>query len=466
MNIIYSARNVCVFLIITGICTAQSINSGKDNTFKDYYSKTYSYPVFEHGGYYRNGYFFHTVHQDENLLEIAKKYIYYTDYYTLEELIRKISEINYIRGNLIVTDIPIKLPITRKSRITVQSVPRNYNYQAKGIYLTASTAGSAYGMKLIRKFSALGGNTIIFDIKDINGKVHTPVDVGLAKITGATRQNSIRDIGKLVRIIHMYHMHAVSRITVFADKLIAEKIPEYAVRYKEGGAVITDNKIHWVDPSHHEVCEYNLNIIEQVCKSGIDEVQLDYIRYPCTYSELITHKAPGTPRDKIITGFIQDVYKITRKHNVLLSLDVYGITIWDHEIDTLTTGQRLSELSKYCDAINPMIYPSHFESGFGGVSNPADHPDMIADIAIEKLIKKIDYINEKTAIRPWLQAFDYMTTGYDVDYILRSIEGAEKHLDYGYNFWSAENDYKLVFSALEGIRSKKKSEKVSGIASE
>ncbi|HBE01886.1 MAG TPA: hypothetical protein DC049_05350 [Spirochaetia bacterium] len=439
----------------SGIVNAQRI----DNPFSEITDADNSLPVYQRGGFFENGFFYHVVKEGDNLLAIAKIYIYFTDEYTVESLIERISAINSLRRYLIYKNQKLIIPVVRTDYNKIPRViyRRSPGYKAAGIYLSALTAGSLRGQKLIRRFADAGGSTIVFDVKDVTGEIFCPVNIPLARRIGALTNTVIRDVSKLISYIKVHNLHAAARISIFADTMLAGNMSNYTLRDAEKNPVCTDGKVLWTDPSHPEVQEYNLEVIREVCSFGVDEIQLDYIRFPSVYGKIDMYAGPDQRRDKIITAFVKKVYNLTVTRGIHLTLDVFGITIWGQEIDILTTGQRLEELCLYSHAINPMIYPSHFDPGFAGLENPADNPERIIFMSMNRLQEIIRKAGAGTVIRPWLQAFPYKITDFGPEYIIKSVKSAESAGRAGYMLWSAENRYETVFTAYDMMKIEKES---------
>jgi len=139
-----------------------------------------------------------------------------------------------------------------------------------------------------------------------------------------------------------------------------------------------------------------------------------------------------------------------RPTGVVLSADLFGYTTV--LTDDLGIGQQLERTLPYFDYIAPMVYPSHYNKGFAGLSNPNSDPykvvytSMIGAVkrteATETAVRTLDgkpvyrdevvpaytteagefiatstkkvatglYTKEKYSrlkLRPWLQDFDY-----------------------------------------------------------
>jgi len=78
-------------------------------------------------------------------------------------------------------------------------------------------------------------------------------------------------------------------------------------------------------------------------------------------------------------------------------------------------GQNIETFIPYFDYVAPMIYPSHYASGYLGYKVPDNAPYEIFYDSIKQAQKRIDTLNTNssgslnisyTKIRPWLQGFN------------------------------------------------------------
>jgi hypothetical protein len=183
---------------------------------------------------------------------------------------------------------------------------------------------------------------------------------------------------------------------------------------------------------------------------GVDEVQFDYIRYPAegNLSNVHYHKVKNY-KDKIrhIRNFLKKAQAILKVHNVLCSIDVFGIVAWGEIQDVKSTGQDLEQLSYFVDIISPMLYPSHFNRNFDGFKNPADAGFYFIHKGCNKVL---EITKDRVTVRPWLQAFRWRVSSsiYNTSYIHEQISGVVKSGAVGWLMWNAGNNYNLVYRAL------------------
>src|SRR6266404_1346684 len=163
-------------------------------------------------------------------------------------------------------------PVVEKSR------PFPKDGEVRAIYLTGSSAGSARGMELVRRWHQSGGNAVVFDIKDSDGTINVPFNHPLAR---KLKSYPISNLPKYVRFLHSLDMHAIARQALFRDDNIARNHGTLAVQSRKLHQPWRENgKLVWSDPSNPDVQAYNLALAKYIAQSGVDEVQFDYVRFP------------------------------------------------------------------------------------------------------------------------------------------------------------------------------------------
>jgi len=398
----------------------------------------------------------HTVKSGESLYEIADKYLPLSDSYTSSSLVKEIKKINDVNQTNLKINKKLKIPVVRTEPIKAKTITKDKSFNARGIYVTGNTAGAERILTLAKKLKSFGGNTIIFDAKDIDGVVTYKSSVRLAKEIGATKKSQIRDISKLIYLLHKNGIHVTARIALFCDIILAKKRPDLAVQSKSSKGVWKQKgRIRWVDPSLEMVQKYNLDLVAELCDLGVDEIQFDYLRFPAmgkVKDAKYSFDEAKIEKHAIITNFLKRAYELIHRKKVLLSIDVYAITAWQRKEDEKITGQRIRDLARYADIISPMLYPSHFYGRFEGRKNPADYPYYF----VSQGCKKTRIATEKTGvtIRPWLQAFPYKVTRskWNKNYILEQIKAAKETGACGWLLWSASNNYKVSWQALKQFK--------------
>ncbi len=338
--------------------------------------------------------------------------------------------------------------------IVEKEIPVASDFEVRAIYLTGLMAGSDHGLRIIQHWREVGGNAVVFDIKDSDGSVNIPFDHPLL----GKHHAPIQDLPKFVHFLHSQNMHAIARVAIFRDERLVVAHPELAVKSHRSGEPWRENgKLVWTDPSQPKVQEYDIALAMKAAQSGVDEVQFDYVRFPAEgdqkdagFSFQTDH--PAWQRADVIADFLQHAYASIHPTGVLLSLDVFGVMAWQRPVDLNHTGQDIVKMAKHCDVLSPMIYPSHF-FGMDGYERPGDAPEHFIGESMDRfeLITK----GSGVVIRPWLQAFHWRTPSYSPKYIETQVLTAKTKGGIGFLFWNAANDYSKPFIAMPEMRAAK-----------
>src|SRR5437868_391534 len=209
---------------------------------------------------------------------VARQFLRKTSYLTSSELGDAIRQANHDRqGIFLKAGEQIIIPGILDAPITEKTIAVPKDFEVRAIYLTGVMAGSDHGLRIIRHWREVGGNAVVFDIKDSDGIVNIPFDNPLA----SGQKHYIHDLAKFTRFLHSQNMHTIARIAMFRDEHLVTTHPELAVKSHRTGQPWRENgKLVWTDPSNPKVQEYDIALAKFVAHSGVDEVQFDYVRFP------------------------------------------------------------------------------------------------------------------------------------------------------------------------------------------
>ena len=386
----------------------------------------------------------------------------------------------------------LKIKETKTKKREKAKIKINPPKIVKGIYLTGwSAANNRKIEEIIRLKKQDRINTVVIDIKDWSGYVFYDAKV---KEVGEYKAKKIliKNIEEFLNNLHQQGIYVIGRIVVFQDPVLAKARKDLALkRHSQKDILWRDNlKLSWVDPSSIEVWKYNLKIAKDALEKGFDEINFDYIRFPSD-GNLKEIDYPFWNKKKSKQEVIKSFFKYLRENlgTSTLSIDVFGMTTVRN--DDLGIGQVLEDAFEYFDYICPMVYPSHFESGFLGYKNPAKHPYQVVKYCMENALKKLivysstslavstssysllptsscptssystssyshtlKHTGKKTSkkkkfpkIRPWLQDFD-LKAKYNVEMVKAEIKGIKDALGEnfsGFLLWNPKNIYTIKF---------------------
>ena len=402
---------------------------------------------------YAAGMLLYSAAGDTDTKKIADETVRYTRFYKAPHLEKALCEYNAIQRGKVAAGSVIYIPHPLPSIMPdMRNRAKSPLIFTRGLYYTGPSAGSDKILKQMENYDKAGINTVVFDAKDVTGYVNYNSSVPDVLELKTSSHRSIEDIDKLIRELKSRNIYVIARIACFRDQLLAKAQPEWAIHSKRTGGLWNENTGEiWCDPTNIRLQDYNLQMAIELADKGVDEIQFDYIRFP-TSGELSDARfawSEGvTTNEKCIERFLSRAYKEISSRNVNLSIDVFGIVAWGHEKDIEKTGQRITLLSKWCDVISPMLYPSHFSDNFDGYAKPGDNPYYFINEGCKKFMAQ----SGKAAIRPWLQAFGWRVSNYSPDYIREQVRASNDAAAKGYLFWNAGNNYDYVFKALREMR--------------
>jgi hypothetical protein len=291
-------------------------------------------------------------------------------------------------------------------------------------------------------------NAMVIDVKDDLGNITYKTDNPELQKLGSP-QPYIKDINKLMATLKEHDIYPIARVVVFKDSVLAKKNPEYSFVQKDGTLWQNKNKDKFVNPYRKEVWEYNVEVAKEAAKLGFKEIQFDYVRFP----EGFEKKADGLKFTKnelsrvdIVTGFVEYAKKELEPLGVRVSVDIFGYAASVPAAEGI--GQDFVKISNAVHVISPMIYPSHYSTGWFKQKDPDKAPYATIKGAMDDTHKKLDPLGDKKPIiRPWIQDFtaSWLGKGHYAKYGPAEVEAQIKALnDSGvkeYLLWNAGNKY-------------------------
>jgi len=288
-------------------------------------------------------------------------------------------------------------------------------------------------------------NAVVFNAKDDSGIINYDSNIELAKQIDAVKPSyNIEDI---VNEMDQKGIYSIARVVVFKDPKLAKGRQDLAIKDSRTGSPLLTEKTFWPDPYSEEVWNYNIEVVKELAKAGIDEVQFDYIRFPArgnvAYASYTNNKE-GNNKIWAIENFLKKVREETKEYSIKISADVFGFVLIEKNDQGI--GQMIENMAPYLDYMYPMVYPSHYGAGFLGFDLPEAHPYEVVKYTLEKGIERLK--DTKCLIIPWIQAFG-LKMNYTSNEILAQIKAAEELGINGYLCWNAGNKYSMVEQAMK-----------------
>ncbi|MFD1953429.1 putative glycoside hydrolase [Paenibacillus thailandensis] len=326
--------------------------------------------------------------------------------------------------------------------------------EVKGVYVSAYSAGSERFPSLLKLVDDTELNAMVIDVKDDNGYITYATETPELLEYG-TPQNYIGDIDRLMRLLSQHRIYPIARIVVFKDTVMAHKHPELSFLYEDGTLWKNNKGESFVNPYREEVWKYNVAVAKEAARLGFKEIQFDYVRFPEGVEQRagsLTYDKTEQSRVDTIAGFVKYAREQLEPLGVRVSVDIFGYAASVPAAESI--GQDFAKISSDVHVISPMIYPSHYGSGWFGLDDPDKNPYHTVKGAIEDTLEKLATAGgRKPVVRPWLQDFtaNWLGEGRYIPYGKKQVEAQIKALnDSGvkeYLIWNAANKYSFADSS-------------------
>lgn len=304
----------------------------------------------------------------------------------------------------------------------------------KTIYMTSCVVGTpSFRDDLVKLVDETEINSIIIDIKDFSGSISFPTKNDKWKYAWEAATCGTKDMGDFIETLHEKGVYVIGRVTVFQDPLYTKMHPELAVKRESDGGVWKDHKgLSFIEVGAKEYWQHVVELAEESYELGFDEINFDYIRFPSDgnmndiyypFSQSIINANGKYGKQIALEEFFKYLdEKLRAGKNIderpMISADLFGMTATNK--DDLNIGQVLERALPYFDFIAPMVYPSHYPTGFNGYGNPNHYPYEIVNYSMSVAAERVDELLSSTTtpasikekvhkqqLRPWLQDFDY-----------------------------------------------------------
>jgi len=320
--------------------------------------------------------------------------------------------------------------------------------KVKGIYVTAHVAGGKKFDSLVDLVDKTDLNAMVIDVKDDYGNV--AFDTGNPDIAAlGTTKTLIPDIAKVMSTLQEHQIYPIARIVVFKDSVLAVRRPELSFVNPDGSVWKNGRGESFVNPYLKEIWDYNVNVAKEAVKVGFKEIQFDYVRFPEGFAgkaDKLQYTKDDRTRVQAVTEFVKYAKEQLEPLGVRVSVDIFGYTA-SAGVDT-GIGQDFEKISANVDVICPMIYPSHYSTGWFGSKVPDAAPYVTINGASKdtgKVIAKLQKKKLDPIVRPWIQDFTatwvpgHITYGkHEVEEQIRALKdnGIDEFL-----LWNAGNSY-------------------------
>jgi len=252
----------------------------------------------------------------------------------------------------------------------------------KAIYMSQCVVGTpSFREDLVELVDETELNAIVIDIKDYTGKISFTTEN--PKLSHAvSNECGALDMPAFLKHLHEKDIYVIGRVTVFQDPYYTSIRPDLAVHRQS--ATTTPWKdykgLSFIDVGAKEYWDYIIELSHEAYAIGFDELNYDYVRYPSDGNMKDTYftHSNGNKKAEELEKFFRYLHahmtdsELYPNERPMLSADLFGYTTV--LTDDLGIGQQLERALPYFDYIAPMVYPSHYNSGFAGLKNPNSDP--------------------------------------------------------------------------------------------
>lgn len=320
--------------------------------------------------------------------------------------------------------------------------------KVKGIYVTAYSAGGSRMNQLVDLVDNTELNAMVIDIKDDLGYITYKTDNPELNKLGKP-QPFIRDIDALMARLQKHDIYPIARIVVFKDTILAKKHPELSFRHKDGSVWSNGKGDSFVNPYSKEVWDYNIAIAKEAVKLGFKEIQFDYVRFPEGFekrADSLSYAKNEMSRVDAVSSFVKYAKEELEPLGIRVSVDIFGYAASVPAAEGI--GQDFVSISDNVDVICPMIYPSHYTTGWFNAKDPDKAPYQTIKGAVQDTQTKLAELgDDQPIIRPWIQDFtaSWLGSGHYIKYGKHEVEEQIRALKEmkveEFLLWNASNRY-------------------------
>ncbi|MBI2612496.1 hypothetical protein HYW59_01635 [Candidatus Kaiserbacteria bacterium] len=376
-------------------------------------------------------------------------------------------------------------PPALETKPTVKHLPTPEPMYA--IYMTQCAVGTpSLRNTLVEFIDSTKLNAVVIDIKDYAGKIAYPTENPI--LSGSVSEKcGADDMKEFVETLHDKGIYVVGRVTVFQDPFYTKHHPEQSVLSKgRPGEPWKDFKgLSFVAVNSMTFWDYIVELSKESYALGFDELNYDYVRWPSD-GPMSDIAYPSTDRAGELEKFFAYLHERVAPIGVKMSVDLFGYTTV--LTDDLGIGQQIERAFPYFDYVAPMVYPSHYNKGFAGLSNPNSDPYAVVHVSMVEAVRRAKATETPVAtmnampimrteivpatvtsatttrevatgmysksaysplkLRPWLQDFDYGKDYLPADILAQTKATYDAGLT-SWFFWDPANRYTSLRQVLQ-----------------
>ncbi|MDD9938280.1 MAG: hypothetical protein OXT09_32010 [Myxococcales bacterium] len=319
-----------------------------------------------------------------------------------------------------------------------------HGQRARGIYFNGPMQRRLGAKGIIRTVKNANLDAVVLDLKDGQGRVMW--DSKLAVLQ--PQKKLFVDLPKLIAQLKKAGIYTIGRMVCFTDPQLPRNHPERAVmdgrkRYKGKIWASWGKRNPWLDPYNISNHDLLVKMAREAQETGLDELQLDYIRFPVDDSTrfAIFPAQVETPRREVLLGLLK---RIDEAITIPLGVDVFGLTAF-RKGDPAGLGQSLEDWARHVEVFSPMLYVNGMTQWVS--SSGQGRAGRLINAAIKNLRRRLGH---GPVLRPFMQAFPQGADYYNGEFIAEQIRGARNGGADGFLFWHPASNYSTVKAGMLG----------------
>lgn len=290
-------------------------------------------------------------------------------------------------------------------------------------------------------------NTIVLDLKDESGLVGYRSKLTKVNDLGANEpcdKNGCYNLEEAVNELHGRGLRVVGRLVAFRDPLLTRAAINAGrlgdvIQTPSGEPYTSDKYGHFANPASTSVQDYLLDLSREAAEAGVDDILFDYIRRPeGTLSQMRFAGLDAVSAQEIdltIVDFLRKTGGRLSGTKARLGVSVFGIAARRPS----DVSQNVKEMAKYVDYVAPMVYPSHWQSGFYNVVDPPRQPFEIVSRSIKDFQTQVS--GTDAIVVPWLQDFSLAPVQFTVEQVRAQIDAVASEQVTGFMMWDPKVTY-------------------------
>jgi len=309
----------------------------------------------------------------------------------------------------------------------------------RGVYLGAVNVARAEFLDgTLQSLKETAGSAVIFDVKGggVLYRSGAPMAMDLSLV------RSIYDLPAVIEKLHAQGFEVIGRFVAIKDEAFTLKRPDTRVKHPVTGRVLNQT---WIDPSNDDAIAFNMQVICELAAAGMDEINLDYIRFSTAEVgalSVLSGEEKADRVEKFIRAARDTIDRCGPKTR--LGLSTYAILGWQYDANVETLGQDVVRFAPFVDVISPMAYPATF--AVGAYYNPAKHPRSRMYYLVYRTLegyKELLGPEHSWKIRPWIQGYGVTTKN-----MADQIDAVYDAGSCGFLVWNAMNNYSPTYAAM------------------